>query len=218
MTYGADHHLQVFHLAVGLVEQGFDILPYPLALSENVALAHDVAVTVYAGCSRDEHVSAVAIVNVNATLKAHAVLDGSTEMVGGIEVAHLAFAQSVNRVAVHLAEALAVCLPATNASAGDEVCVGVHALCVEHLVARFHHIIVVLVYVVNVKPSAHAVVAQRATLIHELHHIVVEQQFCLRGASFGLRRVVGAPQMAVAACRTSYRPETLALVLTLVMR
>ena len=185
--------------AAGLAEQGLDVLPHATGLKDDVALVHHQPLVVDARRARDDHMTAVAVVDGGAALEGHAVVARAVQVGGRVEVVHLLGAYAADGVVVHLGEHVGILLSAADAGGGYEVGVVGQSLGEEHLVAGAHHAAVVQVDVVDEEPCAHAVVAQRAAFLGQLHDVLVEEQARLVLGVGG--QVVGAavPQMAVGA-------------------
>lgn len=72
-------------------------------------------------------------------------------------------------------------------------------LCNEYFVAGFYYSGVIDIYILYEEPGTYAVVCQRASLLHELHHIVIEQQPCLIFGVCCTIKGTSSPEMAVIA-------------------
>lgn len=73
--------------ATGLVKKSVNIVPHSHCLTPYVARIHDFAFIVDAGRTRNEHMTAVAVVDVGATFKRHTVFIGGIDIVGSVEIA-----------------------------------------------------------------------------------------------------------------------------------
>ena len=173
------HHAYVLHGAVGFSQQRFYILPHAVGLTANVLGIDNLPLVVDTGSARYKHLSAVAIIDHGASLKAHTILAGAVQVGRSIEICHLLFLNTSHGIGVQLCQHVRVCLSATNAGRGYEVGLGSKSLGEEELVSRTHHTAIVQIHIVDKKPSAYAVVFQRASFINELQVVFVEKQASL---------------------------------------
>ena len=78
-------------------------------------------------------------------------------------------------VVVHLREHVGILLTAPDACRGDEMGVDSQALGEEHLVTRTYDTTVVQVDVIHKKPRADAILREFASLLGQLHNVLVEE-------------------------------------------
>ena len=159
-----DYHLaDILVGAVGLFQQGFDILPHALCLFDDVFGVFNLALVVDAGRSGYEYMTSVAVVDVGTSLERHTIVAGAVEVSGGIEIVNLFLLNTCNGVVVHLGENVGVSLSPSDACGGDEMGVDCQSLCEEELVSGSYHTAVVEVNIVDEDPGSHTVGLQCTT-------------------------------------------------------
>lgn len=88
-------------------------------------------------------------------------------------------------------------MAAADARAGDVMGLFRQILRDEDFVARLHYTGIIHIYVLHEKSGADAVVCQRTALLHELHHVIVQQQAGLVFRVGGTVESASSPELAI---------------------
>ena len=98
-----DHHLgHIIEVTVGLSQQGLDILPHTVCLPNDIFGIHHLTFIINRSGAGDKDMATVGIVDLGATLKAHAIVAGAVQMGGGIEIVYLILPDAGDGIVVHL--------------------------------------------------------------------------------------------------------------------
>ena len=150
-----------------------------MGLLDNVFGIHHLAFVVDGGCARDEHMAAIGIVDVGATLEGYPIVAGAIEMGGSIEIMDLLLLDAGDGIVVHLGEHIGIHLSSANASRGNKMGVYSEALCEEELITCTNHTTIIQVDIVDEQPGADTVGFERTVFFKQLHVVFVEEQTCL---------------------------------------
>ena len=91
-----------------------------------------------------------------------------------IEEMNLFRLQSCYGVSIHLYQYFRIGMATADTGAGNVMCFFCQVLGNENFITRFHYSGIIHIYVLYKEPCADTIVRQSATLLHELHHIVVQ--------------------------------------------